>query len=102
MTALEKIENMPDNATDKVELFRSIVGNMATTYERKNHDYGDSFAKLRERYPISICIRLADKLNRLDTLMSGNPALVPESIEDTLMDMACYCVMELVERRLER
>lgn len=45
-----------------------------------------------------------DKLERLKTLLGkGEQAQVTdESIDDTLMDMANYCIMELVERRLER
>jgi glutaredoxin 2 len=83
--------------------FRKITTRMAEVYSAKNHDYGNSFAKLRERYPTSILIRLADKLNRLDTLLMGDAAKVKdESIDDTLLDLANYAVMELVERRLER
>lgn len=76
---------------------------MAEVYAAKNHDYGDSFARLRERYPISILIRLGDKLNRLDTLLTGKNAKVKdESIDDTLLDLANYAVMELVERKMNR
>ena len=87
----------------KEEYFREITSKMADVYAAKNHDYGDSFARLRERYPISILIRLMDKLNRLDTLLTGETAQVKdESIDDTLLDLANYAVMELVERRMER
>ena len=85
----------------KVDLFREITAKMADTYEAKNHDYGDSFALLRAKYPESICIRLMDKLLRLERLIGGQTAMVSESIEDTLLDIANYAVMELVERRLE-
>ena len=87
----------------KVKYFREMTTKMADVYADKNHDYGDSFAKLRQRYPISILIRLADKLNRLDTLLTGNPAKVKdESIEDTLLDLANYAIMELVERKHDK
>lgn len=84
------------------EHFRDITTQMADVYTAKNHDYGDSFARLRERYPTSILIRLGDKLNRLHTLLTGETAQVKdESIDDTLLDLANYAVMELVERRVE-
>lgn len=87
---------------DRVERFRLITDRMAWLYERKNHDYGNSFAELRHKYPISICVRLGDKLNRLGTLLGGEPAKVKEeSIEDTLLDIANYAVMELVERGID-
>lgn len=82
-------------------VFREITETMADVHARKNHDYGNSFTLLRERYPNAILIRLFDKLNRLDTLMSGASAMVDESIDDTLVDLANYAVMELVERRME-
>lgn len=82
-------------------IFREITETMADVHARKNHDYGNSFTILRGRYPNAILIRLFDKLNRLDTLMSGTSARVDESIDDTLVDLANYAVMELVERRIE-
>ena len=85
----------------RVEIFREITEKMADLYAEKNHDYGNSFLFTRERYPNAILIRLFDKLNRLDTLIGGESAKVAESIEDTLVDLANYAVMELVERRME-
>lgn len=85
------------------DYFREITTKMAEVYVAKNHDYGDSFARLREKYPISILIRLCDKLNRLETLLINECAEVKdESIDDTLLDMANYAVMELVERKMNR
>ena len=84
---------------DKIEIFKSICDEMSQTYERKNHDYGESFAKLREAFPNAVLVRLFDKYMRLRTLMSGEQAQVNESIEDTLIDLANYAIMELVERR---
>ena len=53
--------------------------------------------------PDAIRVRLWDKMLRLDNLLSGADALVQsETIEDTLKDMANYCLMELIERQLEK
>ena len=95
-------EPVKPSETARESAFRDITTRMAEVYVAKNHDYGNSFAKLREKYPTSILIRLADKLNRLDTLLMGDAAKVDESIDDTLLDLANYAVMELVERVLER
>jgi hypothetical protein len=94
----ERVVKQPDM---RDVVFREITETMADVHARKNHDYGNSFTLLRERYPNAILIRLFDKLNRLDTLMSGASARVDESIDDTLVDLANYAVMELVERRME-
>ena len=78
----------------------TICRELHETYKAKNADYGDSFAMVREKYPNAILIRLNDKLNRLETLMNGAEQKVnDESVDDTLLDLANYCIMELVERR---
>ena len=48
----------------------TICREMHDTYKAKNADYGDSFAIVREKYPNAILIRLNDKLNRLETLIT--------------------------------
>ena len=94
---------IPVTTITKEECFREITIKMADVYAAKNHDYGNSFARLRERYPISILIRLFDKLNRLETLLTDECVKVKdESIEDTLLDLANYAIMELVERKMNR
>lgn len=89
---------------DKVQIHQEILEDMHDLYKRKNADYGDSFAQLRKRYPNFVCMRLFDKLNRLDTLIKpGYEAQVTdEKLEDTLMDIANYAVMEILERRREK
>lgn len=78
----------------------TICRELHDTYKAKNADYGDSFAMVRNKYPNAILIRLNDKLNRLETLMNGAKRHVnDESVDDTLLDLANYCIMELVERR---
>lgn len=84
----------------KLNIHAEICNNLHETYEAKNADYGDSFALVRKKYPNAILIRLNDKLNRLDTLLQGSEQHVhDESIDDTLLDLANYCIMELVERK---
>lgn len=89
---------------EKVKIHKELCEEMHSLYERKNADYGDSFSQLRKRYPNFVCMRLFDKLNRLDTIIQpGYSCKVPdEKIEDTLMDIANYCIMELTERRVEQ
>ena len=83
---------------NKTELHKQICEQLTQTYEAKNHDYGDSFSVLRREYSNAILIRIFDKYSRLKTLIDKE-AKVDESIDDTLMDLANYCIMELVERR---
>lgn len=78
-----------------------ICNELNGIYKKKNHDYGDSFAKVRKAVPNAILVRILDKTERLITLMQGAEQQVDESIEDTLKDLANYCIMELVERRID-
>lgn len=82
------------------ERFAIITEKMLATYIAKNSDYGNSFEELRRRMPNAILVRLFDKIYRLETLYSGKTQCVnDESIDDTLLDLANYCVMELVSRK---
>lgn len=86
-----------DGATVKKHL--DICSELNALYERKNHDYGDSFHKSFEEYGLIMsCIRLEDKLNRLKQLSNGDDQKVlDESICDTLMDLANYAIMTILE-----
>lgn len=86
----------------KIELHSCICSSLTALYKRKNHDYGDSFGKSFKEYGMAMpCIRLEDKLNRLKALTrNGNQQVSDESIDDTLMDLANYAIMTLVERRI--
>ena len=87
----------------KYEMHAKICEELTQIYYNKNQDYGDSFAIVRAKVPDAIRVRLWDKMLRLDNLLSGADALVQsETIEDTLKDMANYCLMELIERQLEK
>lgn len=87
----------------KVEKHLSICNQLNAIYERKNHDYGDSFAKSYREYGMTMpCIRLEDKLNRLKALVkSGDVKVSDESLRDTLLDLANYAVMTVIEMDLE-
>lgn len=86
----------------KVDQHRQICEDLNTLYARKNADYGDSFGKSYNEYGLAMaCIRLDDKLNRLKSLRTKAAQVTDESITDTLMDLANYAIMTLVEIREE-
>lgn len=80
------------------ELFKKITEQMYEVYKAKNADYGDSFNITRDEYPNAILIRLQDKFLRLKQLYRNNfkANVQNESVKDTLMDMANYCILELI------
>lgn len=87
-----------------VQKFRRIVQAMAALYERKNEDYGNAFSEIFAEEGLSIArIKIHDKFKRFEQLSKGEDARVKgESIEDTLMDLANYAVMTLIELENEK
>ena len=79
---------------NNVKRFQEITEKMVDTYKRKNHDYGDSFDKLLEKFGLNaLLIHIFEKYNRLETLSEHRALVLDESIQDTLLDMANYCIM---------
>lgn len=92
-----------NKSEQKADIHLKFCETLHQLYLKKNSDYGDSYAQLRKRYPNYICARLFDKLNRLDTMLDPNhmQQMSDESFEDTLLDIANYAILEVVERRAE-
>lgn len=92
---------------NKVDMHFDICTGLNKIYEQKNHDYGDSFHDTFVEEGLAMArIRLSDKLNRfkkLSRLTREDGKLVKdESIEDTLLDLANYAIMTVMELRLEK
>ena len=82
-----------------VEQFRKVAQELSELYEKKNVAYGNSFADTYKKLGlISAVTRISDKFNRLCNLAT-NPDIdnLGESLEDTLRDMASYCIMTVME-----
>ena len=85
--------------SNKVRHHADICEELNEIYARKNHDYGDSFGKGYAEYGMVMAvIRLEDKLNRLKSLIKAEALVKDESINDTLMDLANYAIMTVIER----
>ena len=86
---------------DNVTQFKEIADSLCRLYEMKNRAYGNSFGDTYKKLGIiSAVTRISDKYNRLCNLAT-NPDIdnLGESIEDTLRDMASYCIMTLIEMK---
>ena len=88
-----------DNKPKNVQQHRIICNELNELYEKKNKDYGDSFhASFVEEGMVMARIRLSDKLNRFKTLSkSSSQEVKDESIRDTLIDLANYAIMTVME-----
>jgi hypothetical protein len=84
---------------DNVKTHRDICTYLNELYARKNHDYGDSFHKTYLEEGMAMArIRLTDKLERFKKLTrEGGRAVKDESIRDTLIDLANYAIMTVME-----
>jgi hypothetical protein len=90
---------------DKVQQHKNICYELNALYAKKNHDYGDSFhlSYLEEGMAMPR-IRLGDKLNRFKTLSKNleSREVQDESIRDTLLDLANYAIMTILELEGDR
>ena len=88
---------------NKVVRHSQICGELNSLYAKKNHDYGDSFHLSYQEEGMAMArIRLGDKLNRFKALSRTNKQAVrDESMRDTLIDLANYAIMTLMEMEYE-
>ena len=82
----------------RVEQFRQIAKEIGDLHEAKDKCYGSSFQTTYEKLGIiSAVTRISDKYNRLCNLaVNKDIDNLGESLEDTLKDMASYCIMTIV------
>lgn len=82
----------------KPERHMDLCKELNALYTKKNHDYGDSFHQtfMEEGFAMPR-IRLADKFNRFKTLSRTKALVDDESIRDTLIDLANYAIMTVLE-----
>ncbi len=83
----------------QIEEHKKLVAFVHDVYVRKNHDYGDSFGRSFKKYGIvAALVRMEDKWNRLENLAGGaKQKVMDESIRDTCLDLANYCLMTVME-----
>jgi hypothetical protein len=78
---------------------REILDEIHEIYKAKNADYGNSFSDSVEEFGlVAAIVRIGDKMNRLKTLVRLDQQYVKdESMRDTLLDLAGYAVMTIME-----
>lgn len=80
---------------EQFEQHQEILNKIHETYIQKNRAYGNSFDKSCDTFgPTAAVVRMSDKWNRLVSLVTNPDIPVgDESISDTLLDLANYCIM---------
>lgn len=87
-------ENIKVNEKD----IREHLNKMGDVFAVKNKKYGNSFETSVDKYGlIAALTRISDKFNRIENLiLTRDDGTDDESVADTLIDMANYCVMTAV------
>ena len=87
----------------KVKLHADVCRYLNDLYAKKNHDYGDSFHQTFVEEGMAMArIRLGDKFGRFKTLSKSSGQQVnDESLKDTLLDLANYAIMTVMEMELQ-
>lgn len=96
------INSLPAEKAIQYQRFYDKILKMFETHIKKDLDYGSSFYNSRDlignhayAYVLSI------KSGRFFNLMDSEVNLVEEKIEDTILDLANYSVMELVGMEMD-
>jgi hypothetical protein len=96
--------SVKENDNCYVDYFEDVVSEMSEIHKKKNADYGNNFHKRYAKYGfLTALLRLTDKMERLENIYEkGEIQVKDESVEDTLIDLANYAVMTVVELRNEK
>lgn len=84
---------------NKANRLEELMDELLETFVAKNEDYGDSFADSFKEFGItSAVVRMNDKMNRIKSLSKkGDRQVKDESLRDSLMDLANYALMTVIE-----
>lgn len=95
----EKVRKPRPKENGKCLAHKALCKELHDLYYKKSNDYGDSFgATYRQLGIASALVRISDKYNRLMSLGTGKEQMVnDESIRDTLIDLANYSLMTILE-----
>lgn len=87
----------------KIQKHEEICKALHELYIKKNADYGDSVGELYAKLgDITLLTRITDKYNRLLNIFSNPDKKVNfETIDDTIQDLANYCIIWMMERELK-
>lgn len=94
----EDVYDETELVVTREQLHRNVIEEIHNTFIIKNADYGNSFGEQYEEYGLlSALIRLDDKMRRLKQLNKQQAQVKDESIRDTVLDLANYAIMTVME-----
>ena len=91
-------EPVADPNKDDADLFKEITDKMFETFKAKNHDYGSSFSNLFKDCGMTYAYgHMAEKLERVKSLMKDEAKVKGEGMKDSLLDLANYAILTVME-----
>ena len=94
----EDSQSKPKTPVEYEVAFRTILSDMMATFVAKNHDYGSAFSTLFADVGMPYAYgHLAEKLQRVRSLMNDEAKVKGESMIDSLKDLANYSVLTIIE-----
>lgn len=89
---------------DRYERLKELMDNLLDLYRKKNSDYGNSFVDTVEKLGFAYALgTLNVKVDRaISVFRKGDYEIEDESIRDTLMDLANYSMMTLIEIDMQK
>lgn len=94
-----KNNNNTENNSVPVNSFEQVLDDMKLVHNAKNSDYGNAFEDALNNPNLGLTYAaglIYNKSNRFVNLHNKPICEVNESIADTLLDLANYCVMTIV------
>ena len=83
---------------DKTSYHQLICKDLHDLYMKKNADYGNSFADIYAKVGMPYAYgHMAEKLRRIRSLMNQPANVKGESMRDSLVDLANYAILTIVE-----
>lgn len=102
-SAENQLKTPAERSQDKIS---EVIENLREMLISKNQNYGNSAFTPPVLCPKmdpekALLVRMSDKVARLASLASGEKDRVGESMEDTLYDLAGYCILAIIAMRKE-
>ena len=94
----EEDKSKTDSEKEDVDRFKEITDKMFETFKAKNHDYGSSFSNLFKECGMTYAYgHMAEKLERVKSLMKDEAKVNGEGMKDSLLDLANYAILTVME-----
>ena len=91
-------EPVADPNKEDADRFKEITDKMFETFKAKNHDYGSSFSNLFKECGMTYAYgHMAEKLERVKSLMKDEAKVKGEGMKDSLLDLANYAILTVME-----